>query len=92
MKCFAENSLPENKTVFYLCWHEEKCGRPVLAFLTVRMGSCVLLALSWVRMGTGVSFDSMLGLRVEPGASLGSQSLSPCGAEMWIWMCFLGGA
>lgn len=42
-------------------------------------------------MAMGVSFDSILGLTVEAGASLGCQYLSPCGAEMWIWLCFLGG-
>lgn len=46
------------------------------AFLTVRIWACVLLAFSWVLVGVGVSLDSMLGLKVEAGASLGHQYLS----------------
>lgn len=92
MKGSAENSFPENKTVFSPCWDKERCGRPVLVFITVRMWACILLVFSWVPMGAGVSLVSMLGLRVKAGTSLGCQYLSLCRAEMWIWMCFLGGA
>lgn len=84
MKDSAENSFPENETVFSLCWDKERCGRLILAFTTERMWACMLLAFSWVLMGAGVSSVSMLGLRVEAGASLGCQYLSLCGAEMWV--------